>query len=254
MTGKTKRSSVVANTVSVLRRSILAQEDGSYVGSEEQLMLRFGISRPTLRQAVRLLEHERLLVIKQGSGGGYYARRPQIEAVAHAAAIYLSIERATPSDIFAASVPLVTEAIRLAAKCRDEALRARLADLLTRSEELAKQGGLEFKEVLAADLEFSRIITEMCGNQALKLFISITYEFGKTQWKDWLLAQDSRNLEQWRAARDKAGRAVLNGDAELAALYSQRRSALVMKLIDALTADVGSISVDPYYGGSKAKP
>jgi len=41
-----------------LREDILAREDGELLGSEDELMERLGVSRPTLRQAARLLEHE----------------------------------------------------------------------------------------------------------------------------------------------------------------------------------------------------
>src|SRR5690606_379336 len=171
-----KSSSAVARIVSALRTSILSAADGEYLGSEEQLTARYGVSRPTLRQAVRLLEHERLLVIKRGSGGGFYARRPQIDAVAHAAAIYLDIEQATFRDLITASLPLLTEAVQLAAACRDERLHARLRQLLVNDDpEAGKMEGRP-DEVFAWDIEFARIIGDMCGNPVIKLFVSIIYE------------------------------------------------------------------------------
>jgi len=41
-----------------LRQEILECGEGTLLGSEDELMKQFGISRPTLRQTARLLEHE----------------------------------------------------------------------------------------------------------------------------------------------------------------------------------------------------
>lgn len=240
-----KSSSAVARIVSALRTSILSAADGEYLGSEEQLTARYGVSRPTLRQAVRLLEHERLLVIKRGSGGGFYARRPQIDAVAHAAAIYLDIEQATFRDLITASLPLLTEAVQLAAACRDERLHARLRQLLVNDDpEAGKMEGRP-DEVFAWDIEFARIIGDMCGNPVIKLFVSIIYEFGQSQWRDELGLRYGRHLPELYNVRNQLIRAILSGDAELARLYGQRRSMLVCKLIQNLPG-LEPISIGTY--------
>lgn len=237
MTIPAKRSSAVANTVTQLRQLILEQEDGAYLGSEDQLMTRFGISRPTLRQAVRLMEHERLLVIKRGSGGGFFARRPQIEAVAHAATIYLSIERATPNHIFAASVPLLTEATRLAAinQSKDPALKMRLQQLLMPSREGGEDQAID---TLTFDWTLAQIVSEMCGNPVIKLFISIIYEFGASHWRLGLEAHYREHVARLQDARNQIIQAILAGDSELAMLYSQRRSELIFKLIEGMPPEV----------------
>jgi GntR family transcriptional repressor for pyruvate dehydrogenase complex len=214
-------------------------QDGAYLGSEEQLLTKFKISRPTLRQAVRLLEHERLLVIKRGGGGGFYVRRPQIEAVAHAAAIYLGIERATPRDMFAASVPLLMEAVRLAACCKDEQLHTRLKALI-------KEGNVvsSTEEDFEVDVEFARIIGEMCGNPAINLFVSIIYEFGKNQWRNGLMTRIGSYSPDLREARTKLIHAILGRDAELAMLFCRRRSDLAFQLIGDMPGSLGPMQLE----------
>jgi GntR family transcriptional repressor for pyruvate dehydrogenase complex len=221
----------VAKAVSTLRKRILGTENHAYMGSEDQLLAELGISRPTLRQAVRLLEHERLLVIKRGSKGGFYARRPQIEAVAHAAAIYLAIEHATTADIFAVSAPLVREAIGLAATARAPEMRQRLADLLHASGD-GRVAGIDGGHVFKADVEMIRIVVEMCGNPVLKLFISIIYEFGAAQWADLL---ERGHLPEISQMRSQIIRAILESDAELAVLYSQRRADRIFELLNKIS-------------------
>src|SRR2546422_3655014 len=85
-------TTAVDATVHVLRDEILDRPDGDWLGSEDHLLERLGISRPTLRQAARVLEAEELLVVKRGLNGGLFARRPSTDAVARIASIYLRTE------------------------------------------------------------------------------------------------------------------------------------------------------------------
>ena len=48
--------------------------------TERELESRYGVSRPTLRQAAALVGQEQLLHVRRGVGGGYFARRPDTRA------------------------------------------------------------------------------------------------------------------------------------------------------------------------------
>ena len=63
-------TTAVDATVEVLRDEILELGDGDWLGSEDGVLERLRISRPTLRQAARVLEAEELLVVKRASTGG----------------------------------------------------------------------------------------------------------------------------------------------------------------------------------------
>src|ERR1700683_4326848 len=82
-------------TAAKIREAILRRKEGDYLGSEEDLIARYGVSQPTLRQTARLLEQEQLLSVRRGQGGGYYVRRPIISVVARAAASYLRAQHVT---------------------------------------------------------------------------------------------------------------------------------------------------------------
>ena len=55
-----------------LRRQILSGElaDGESIGNEGGLIERFGVSRPSLREALRILETEGLITVVRGVLGG----------------------------------------------------------------------------------------------------------------------------------------------------------------------------------------
>ena len=51
-------------------------KDGDFLPNEAELMAHFGVSRPTLREAVRVLESERLVEVRRGSRTGARVRVP----------------------------------------------------------------------------------------------------------------------------------------------------------------------------------
>ena len=112
-----------------LRKMALGVEDGVFLGSEEELINALGVSRPTFRQAARLLAHEQVLTIKRGVGGGFFARRPTLQTVSRAVAAYLNARHTSVQDVMEASHGVFRMGIALAAQSDNEAARARLTAL-----------------------------------------------------------------------------------------------------------------------------
>ena len=51
---------------------------GMRIGGESELMEQFAVSRPTLREALRVLEHAELVELRRGSNGGVAIRVPTL--------------------------------------------------------------------------------------------------------------------------------------------------------------------------------
>ena len=70
-----KTAELVAGT---LRRMVVDGQlkDGDFLPNEAELMAHFAVSRPTLREAVRVLESERLVEVRRGSRTGARVRVP----------------------------------------------------------------------------------------------------------------------------------------------------------------------------------
>lgn len=77
-------SSRVAHTARLLAALSLATGAGDFLGAEDELLARLGVSRPTLRQAAKIVENERLISVRRGTKGGLYAARPDVADVLHA--------------------------------------------------------------------------------------------------------------------------------------------------------------------------
>ena len=87
-----------------LRRRIILGElqEGDALPHEDVLLDDLGVSKPTLRQAIRILESESLVTVRLGSRGGIHVSVPRIETAAGYAATVLEYRGTTTSDLFSA--------------------------------------------------------------------------------------------------------------------------------------------------------
>ncbi|MDG5484925.1 FadR/GntR family transcriptional regulator [Mycolicibacterium gadium] len=110
-----KTAELVAGT---LRRMVVDGQlkDGDFLPNEAELMAHFGVSRPTLREAVRVLESERLVEVRRGSRTGARVRVPGPEIVARPAGLLLELSGATIADLMTAQSGIEPMAARLLAE------------------------------------------------------------------------------------------------------------------------------------------
>jgi DNA-binding FadR family transcriptional regulator len=158
----------------LLRRSIVLGEApvGEPLASEADLMERFGVSRPTLRAALHILETESLVEVRRGSRGGTWVRSPSIDVTARRAGAYLQYYRVTVDDVHRARVLIEPPAVAILAERREaddiERLRATLA---------AQQAAVDDREQSRLIGErFHEEIVELAGNQTLILFSAMLRE------------------------------------------------------------------------------
>ncbi len=83
-----------------LRKQIVRGEikEGTSLVSEIAIMAHFGVSRPTLREAIRILESEGLISVVRGARGGAIVRRPRADV----ATLYVSVLLQTRGTTLAA--------------------------------------------------------------------------------------------------------------------------------------------------------
>src|ERR1700721_4766885 len=87
-----------------LRRRILRGElvENDALPSESALMQRFGVSRPTLRGAFRVLESESLISVRRGAHGGARVHLPNADSAARHTALVLEHRGVTMQDVYVA--------------------------------------------------------------------------------------------------------------------------------------------------------
>lgn len=218
---KVSRRSAVSRVAEQFRNDVMRLEDGELLGSEDALLARYKVSRPTLRQAASLVAQEQLMTIRRGVGGGYFARQPDAKAVSRMAALYLKVHRAELTEIISAFLPLRVEMARLASHCEDAALREKLLAFLEREREI--DADPHFRDFLSGERRFHQLLGDMAGNRALSLFLEILLDLAAMvdREEDMYRAHPER-VSALRQERNRLARAILESDEEMSVLVARR--------------------------------
>jgi GntR family transcriptional repressor for pyruvate dehydrogenase complex len=217
--------SLVARTARALSEISLAHDEGAFIGAEDDLLTRLGVSRPTLRQAAKIAENDRLIDVRRGTRGGFYAIRPDAQDAIRTLARYLRLKGATLTDIMAVSRLVSEEAGALACACEDSALRARLAQFVDTIDDNDTPAAL-----IAAEAELVQVISEMSGNVAIELVMAIGFSFGMEEQRTGLYRAADHRAAARRMQRQLC-EAILDRDADIARVIMRRRSAAIQQWI-----------------------
>src|ERR1700751_5566625 len=147
-----------------LRALIVSGElaEGESLGHEPELIERFGVSRPSLREALRILEAEGLISVVRGVLGGGVVHRPDHRMAARTAALVLQSRNVSLADVFEARTITEPAAVRLAASARHrKAVAKRLRALIGEQEE-AIDDPTAFGQ---ANARFHETLVNAAGNQ-----------------------------------------------------------------------------------------
>ena len=154
-----------------LRRQIVRGEltEGEALPSETALMEQFHVSRPTLREAFRVLESESLITVRRGARGGARVQPPNAEVAARYAGLILVHQGATLEDVYESRILVVAPAVGLLARTRTaadlETLHAALADH-------ARSDG-DRLDHLQTHSRFHALLVELTGNQTLRVLMGM---------------------------------------------------------------------------------
>jgi len=138
--------------------------EGEALPPESALMEEFGISRPTLREAFRILESEGLITIRRGARGGARVQLPSADVAARYAGLVLQHRGATLADVMEARVIVEAPAARMLAVRRDRASIAR--KLEAKLESLTAEDAAHFHE-------FNALVIELTDNETLLLLTTM---------------------------------------------------------------------------------
>ena len=151
-----------------LRALIVGGElaEGESLGQESQLIERFGVSRPSLREALRILETEGLITVKRGVSGGVIAHRPDGRLTARTAAMVLQSRHVPLADVYQARALLEPLAVRAVATSSDRAVAVAELRELVDAEEGLIDDAVAFG---VANAGFHERLVSLGGNQTLTI-------------------------------------------------------------------------------------
>jgi DNA-binding FadR family transcriptional regulator len=150
-----------------LRRQIVKGElrEGDALPPETVLMEQFGVSRPTLREAFRVLEAELLISVRRGARGGARVHTPNVDVAARYAGLVLEHRGTTLADVYQARSIIEPPCAALLARTRtDEQLRRLWAEV-----ERAEAVIDDPNRLIRIHTEFHALLVEFAGNQTLSV-------------------------------------------------------------------------------------
>lgn len=214
-----KTAEVVAGHI---RKMIIRGEvrEGDFLQPEAALMEHFGTSRPTIREAFRILENEQLISVTRGSRSGARVHAPSVDSVARYAGFALQAEGTMLSDIYLARLGVEPYAARLLALSRTpEQLAALNAELDAVFAMLAEKGaGPEFR---VAVIKLHQSIVEAAGSNTLTMISAMLEQIVEQHVSKYV----SRAPAETHEAVMKRNRSALNSFRKL------------LKLLEAKDAD-----------------
>ena len=177
-----------------IRELILSGElpDGGRLPPLDRQLEQFGVSAPTMREALRILEAEGLLAVQRGGTGGAVIRRPTARAAAYTLALVLRGQGVAKGDVSVAIRRIEPMGAMLCAQREDRltAVVPALRELIDAARPLIDGDGVAFSEEMLA---FHRALVRLSGNETLTLL--------NQALEDILLA----DVHAWAAAADVFG-------------------------------------------------
>jgi len=147
--------------------------EGESLGREPELIERFGVSRPSLREALRILEAEGLITVVRGVHGGVVAHEPDERMTARTAALVLQARNVPLADVYDARTSLEPVAVRAIASARSR--KGAVAELreLIEAQDAVIADPEAFGE---ANARFHERLVALGGNQTLTIVAEMLHE------------------------------------------------------------------------------
>jgi DNA-binding FadR family transcriptional regulator len=194
---------------------------GVHLGSEAELMERYGASRAAFREAVRLLEHVGVVEMRRGTAGGLVVTEPVPDGLGRAIAMYLEHCGASPDDLQDVRTELELHSVAEIAGNLDARTRGRLAQIIRRERRAGDKLVLPVPQgayLVSPATHFHLALTDIIGNRAVQVLarplIAIT-SGGHARIKVDETGASARAAAV-RTAHQRIIEAMLDGDRDLA--------------------------------------
>jgi GntR family transcriptional regulator, transcriptional repressor for pyruvate dehydrogenase complex len=237
--GQFAQPSVAEMVADELRARIVAGTlpDGSMLPKQEQLISEFQVSRPSFREALRILESEGLISVRRGNVGGAQVHAPTPQNAARTLGLVLQSQEVALDDL-AAALAVIEPAC--AAHCaqredRNVTLVPQLRELNIRCRTVDPQDRAEATRIFQ---QFHQAIIEGCGNATLVIVLGALerlWSLHEKAWADYADATKGEGGPELRAnvvvAHEEITDAIEAGDASRAQHLVAAHLAMVQPLM-----------------------
>ncbi|MDB5968669.1 MAG: GntR-family transcriptional regulator [Hydrocarboniphaga sp.] len=226
---KRQKPALVQEATAKLRELILTREPETQIGSLNEVAQMLGVGIVTVQQAARILEHEGLLAVRRGPGGGYYGIRPDEAALQRSLAAYMRVHGFGYREALEMISLLDCEIIPAAALCRDPDLRKAMEALSKRLDHCDTD-----EQRIACETELRKLLYKMVSRPLVEFLTGVTGNLYKREASDPIFPGDE-GVAAWKTSKRRIVQAILAGDAELSRFEAERYRQQVLVRLRAST-------------------
>jgi GntR family transcriptional repressor for pyruvate dehydrogenase complex len=163
-------------------------QDGAMLPRQEDLLLEFRVSRPSLREALRILEAEGLITVHRGNRGGATVHVPRTANAAYSVGLVLQSRGVQMDDVRDALKSIEPVCAGLCAQRPDRIDVVLPALTALYDENVATiDDPIEFT---TSSRRFHEALVDLCGNETLKLVIGALESLWTTREEAWAREAD----------------------------------------------------------------
>ncbi len=161
-----KQNRIFQDVVEQIQETILSGKlkPGEMLPSERELKEMLQVSRGTLREALRVLEHKGLIEIKLGVGGGAVVQDVSYDQINESLALLIRYQKVSLQHLTEFRVGVEGRVSALAAERATPTDVLHLRTLLEEARQFAEQGRQFQKEFVDVDKRIHLALAEMTGN------------------------------------------------------------------------------------------
>lgn len=200
---------------------------GGELPKQEDLLEEFGVSRPSIREALRILEAEGLVSVRRGKVGGAVVHRPQASNVAYTLGLVLRAGSVPVGDVAAAMNLIEPICAALCASRPDRATA--VLPVLRAIHEDARVHVDDPEQFTIISRRFHEALVECSGNETIKLVIGAlesVWSGHAEAWAEQHVEQDQFPDREYRQRgiddHELLVRLIERGDADAAAGEAKR--------------------------------
>jgi GntR family transcriptional repressor for pyruvate dehydrogenase complex len=218
---------VASRVARLIVRDIVDQgrSPGDALEPESAMLERFGISRASLREGLRILETQGLISIKPGPGGGPSVAAVNSRHFGRMATLFFQVLRVQLGEVLEARLVLEPVMAGLAAERHDPELNGQLEANVK-----AHYTAEDEAEWLRVTQEFHEMVCSMSGNPLLNLLARSLKDIYTDRVAGLVFPESKR--EDVRKTHGDIAQAIVDGDAETASRLMREHMAVLAGYFD----------------------
>jgi DNA-binding FadR family transcriptional regulator len=167
-----------------LRQRILtgALRDGDLLPKQSDLLAEFRVSRPSIREALRILETEGLVTVRRGNLGGATVHAPKAHDTAYMLGLVLQGKRVVIDDVGVALRHMEPACAALCAGLEDRDRAVELLREVHRETVDAVDDGVMFVDHAR---RFHEQLVALCGNETMKVVVGALESVWSVHERAW---------------------------------------------------------------------